>query len=514
MNKKLLYTLGGICFIAVALFGGKVWYEGQIRNKIEATLASLPAPLTAKAERIDVSALEKSVTLTNLVCEYTDESGKLTYSIASLAARGINFDAFKDGVGTTKLADSVLLRDLRVTSPFITASIASHTVSDIRGDYAQIKKATLAVLPELAQAYTSPVFAAERIHFENTFSQLGSLLKAYETLYIGNAVTEKYAYTMAVAQKTVSGIVERATVASYSMQKMGVAAIENITLSIDNAPLAHFDSITMDEATLPSLVNFFAEFEKRTTPSPTMVYEVLGGQPFLIKNLRLKGIHFFEPTDGGEQLFTLDTASFTYDAADSHNMDFVYSGLTVNKKSLVQAELPEEILTRFGDAVTFEGGTTLRMTPQKNDTFTLEYQTRIHSSPLGSTSLSVDITNVTMDTVSQIPHGPIALKGVTLTVTDKGASDILLIVKAKNENKTPEEARADIIAELLSGGESLPNETLKDLVTTVATFIENSGQSLHLELAPVEPLRFAEVQAAIVMEPEKLGITATVAPAQ
>lgn len=517
MNKKLLYALGALCIVVAALFVGKTWHENKIRNRIEAALAALPAPLTGKAERIDVSSLGKAVTLTNLHFEYTGADGKITYTIASATASGIALDAFKSGAGTAKLADSLVLRDVVATAPSVTARIATYTLKDIHGDYSLMLNALVAALPDFVRIYADPDSIADAKEAAPIFGHLGSLIQAFETMSVGNIAIENYGYTIAVVpdEKEIDGLVERISIEGYSLKKMGPTAMRNFTMNAEGAPFLRIDAVTLDEVILPSLAKLFDILAKQPRPGSDLdaMREALGGQPFSLKNLRVTGLGVLSREQNGMEIFTLDTASFGYDAGDVHVMEFDYNGMTFTRELLKQVYMPETALERLGNGITFEGGSSVRLTPREQGMFDVAYRKKAQSASLGESAISIDLENFSLKGLEKGLGGPLALKGFDLTLTDGGASDIVFIVIAEHSGKSPEEARAGCVAKLLEQRGESPNDTLADLVGTLADFIKEPGKTFRMTLAPAQAIRFAELQTAIFVTPEQLGLSASVTAA-
>lgn len=513
MNKRTLSLVAaGIAIvIAAGFFGLKMTYESKVRNAVENFLATLPEPLEATAGRIDVSFLDKSVVISDLAGKYTGKK-LVTFSIAKLSASGINADAFKEGAGTAHIADSLKIENVVYDSDFFTLKIDQYAYQNISGDLQRILNENIRAIPVFITMYADPAYFTSGREQKELFGHIAPLLEALETLSIGGVAMRGYSFstpgdgTVTVAEG-VSG--------KYSLREIENMAFTNIafTPAGSSAPVTLLGTVGIDGAALPSFAEPLKAISQGAAPS-AVFQTMLRGQKLALRNLHMKDMTIRDPENPGHALLTLAGFSFSYAADSSLDMDLGFDGLKIVRE-LLKNDIPEEALALMPDPLSNSGAVKITATEQDGKLDTLECKKiAFKEDTLGNFSQSFAIRDLnTMAFLMGVP-GPAALTSFDLTVTDTGASDVLYTALAAfNENDTPERLRMETIREL-PAPESLPNDTLRELVAALRTFLEKPGGTFRMTLAPASPLALWELQATALTEPEKLGLTVSISPAQ
>ncbi|CAK7011222.1 MAG: hypothetical protein DELT_02092 [Desulfovibrio sp.] len=539
-KRKLPLVIAGLAVLAgVGLFVVKMTYESKIQNSIENFFASLPAPLEAKAGKIDVSFFDKSVTITDITGGYKTENDVVTFSIAKIAAFGINENAAKEGAGVTEIAKKLTVENLLYDSKLMHAKIGSYAYRDISGDFNRIMHECVKAFPIVAAAYTDPEYATSEKKQQQLLGELAPLLQAAETLTVGGGEAKDYTYSIPLADSKALVTIAEFTVGKYSLREMGPMAIKNITCTPEgaSAPLVSLEFLGMDGAELPSFAGLFAAIGQGVT-SPALLKPYLQGQKFALKNLNAKNLTVRNPENLDEILFSLGNSSFSYaatsvlapaggsDAASVgqalsvHDADLHFDGMKIAKILLERGkDLPASVLALMPETFSYSGAVQIKASAKdaNNQSYDLDCKKiALKENSLGEFSLSLAINDLnTMALVMGIP-GPAALKGFDLSVKDTGASQLFFTATAEDkseEGATPASLRAEALKGL-PAPDALPNDTLRGLNDAMRAFIEKPGNTLRITLAPATPLTVTALQAAALAAPEKLGLSASTTPAE
>lgn len=517
MNKRTLsLIIVGIAVLAAGgLFAVKMTYESKVRNGIERFLANLPQPLECKAGKIDVSFFDKSVVISDLTGNYKGKD-TVTFSLAKISAAGINADAAKEGAGTTDIAKTLVVEKAVFDSNLFSNAIDHYAYQDISGDLNRIINETIKVMPALIAAYADPEYATSQKKQMELLGEITPLIAATETLTIGSATIQNYSYTFPTMGKTVVKIAE-GSMGKYSLREMGSAIFKGVAVTPEGSapPLIEVESVGMDGAQLPSFVAMCRALSLDAT-SPALLRETLRGQKFALKNLAVKNLAVRHPQDLGQTVLSLANGTFSYIAENAHDMDLRFDDMKVAKVLMEQGNIPENALALMPETLLYNGALQIKATAKDEGgkVYDLECtKFAISENTLGNFSLSFAFDDLNPLVYIMGMSGPAALKNFDLSVKDTGASDVFFTILAEDEgNATAASLRAQAVSSL-PAQETLPNDALRGLMSAVATFLEKSGNTLRITLAPASPLNLQEFQAALA-EPAKLGLTFMVAPAQ
>jgi hypothetical protein len=519
MNKRTLsFIVAGVVVLAAGgLFAVKNTYESKVRSGIENFLANLPQPIEAKAGKIDISFFDKSVVISDLTVKDKGQDD-VTFSVAKIAATGINFDAAKEGAGTTEIAKTLVVEKCVYSSKLFNSVIDSYAYQNISGDLNRMINESVNATPAIIAAFTDPEYPTSQKKQLEFLSKMTPLIAASETLTIGNAAIKNYTYTIPVNGSKMTVSLAEATVGKYSLREMGNMVFKDTTCSMDGSsiPFVRFESISMDSAELPSFEEMFKAISQGMK-SPTVLRTTLQGQKFALKNLRVKNMSVRDPKNMEQMLFSLDNSTFSYVADSAHDVDTRFDGLKMAKALLAEGGMPEDALALMPETLVYSGAMRIKATARGEAGASYDLNCEkiaFKEDTLGEFSLSLAIDDLNSIALIMGMPGPAALKNFDLTVKDTGASNVLFTVKAaEGENQTAAALRAEAVKEL-PPQEQLPNDALRSLVGAVRTFIEKPGNTLRITLAPASPLNLQTLQSAALMTPDKLGLTASTTPAQ
>lgn len=523
MNKRKVGLIAGVlCLLAVAGgFAVKMQYESKIRSDIEKALASLPQPLSAKAEKIDVSFFDKSVTIANLKATYTmkisvgdaTQTLPMEYAIDRITATGINIDGFKEGAGAVKLLDSLVLVNTRVTSPQAQSYLARNELKDISGDASQVIAGIAKALPAILEVGASPDFELDETGQKEFIAALSGALKAYETVVIGVSSFEDYQSATDLDGTKIEIRLASGQAGKSTIRNMGPFALKGLTVAVDGVQCVAVESLSTGEIVLPSFVGFLDILSGGGAPNPQLLKDMFKGQTFALKNLRLKNLEARHPMMRDAPLFTLDEADFSYVAETAHTVDFTFTKLDVQKAVIAKgAGLPAAALANLPDTITFEGVIQQVATPRETGAYDAECKKMfLKGSGLGEASLSFSIANLNaLAFLMRMPQPQV--KNFDLSLTDAGFSEAAFAVNGLLEGKTSEQARATEVASLRESLEENPETPGKEVIAGMASFLEKPGKSLRIVIAPASPLSLEELETLALTDPAALGLTVTVTP--
>ncbi len=526
MNKrKIVITVVVVCLIAAAgLFAVKWQYESKVRGDIENFLANLPAPLTAKAGNIDVSFFDKSVAISDLKGSYTislqkdgkEEATPVDFAVARILASGINQDAFKAGAGTAKLADSLAVDNVTVTSPIVQASIENYIIEDISADVQQVVDAWAKAFPAMMAA-TLPGNVPSDEEMRALMADYARIFKAYETARVGRMAFTNYKYSLDVDGQKIAVRLASGEAKDYSIRKIGPVVLNTTDVALDGAPFMTVDTISSEEIILPSFVKFL-EIIARDGGSSSLLpqlQEALAGQDFSIKNLRLRNLSVQHPQEKDTLLLTLADSAFSYAAQKAHTMDLTFDKLNTDKKVLLKnSRLPAEVLADLPDTVSLDGVLQTVITPKGSDTFDVDIKKNlVKGQGMGEFSLSMAAENTSpMPLLMGMPSNA-TLKNFDLAVTDEGLSNVIFAINGYYEGNSPEQARAGEVDSLRQELAAESSPVGKMLLEGVINFLEKSGNTIRVVMAPSSPATMAALmQAYMSGSPEAIGLSVTVTP--
>lgn len=523
MNKRKVGLIAGVlCLLAVAgAFAVKMQYESKIRGDIEKALASLPQPLSATAGKIDVSFFNKSVTIANLKATYTMKIGKgdatqtlpIEYTVDRIEAAGINIDGFKEGAGAAKLLDSLVLVNTRFTSPQAQSFLARNEARDISGDASQLIAGIAKALPAILEIGASPDFGLSETEQKEFIAAFSGILKAYETVIIGESSIEGYQSTTDFDGTKVEIRMASGQAGKSTIRNMGPVTLKHLTAAVDGVQWVTLETISMGEIVLPSFVGFLDILSKGDIPDPQLLKGMFKDQTFALKNLRLKNLEARHPMLGDTPIFTLGEVDFSYVAETDHTVDFTFNDLGVPKAVIINGTgLPGAALANLPDTITFEGVIQQVAIPRETGAYDAECKKMfLKGSGLGEASLSFSIANLNaLAFLMRMPQPQV--KNFDLSLTDAGFSEAAFAVSGLFEGKTSELARAAEVASLRKTLEEDPETPGKEVIAGLADFLEKPGKSLRITMTPASPLSLEELEALALTDPAALGLTVTVTP--
>lgn len=509
---------GGLCLAAVVgFFVVKTQYESKIRGNIEGFFASLPQPLNVTAENIDVSFLNKSVTLTNVKGTYTltvNENGgsktiPMVYTFDRITAAGINTDGFRENAGTARLFDSLVLANSRFTSPLAQSAVALYTFENVSGDARQLGTELAKALPVLMAANASPDFAQSEPEQKEFMSRLVGLLNAYETVTIGKSSFEVYEYSADIEDLKIDMKMRSGQAGTASLRKMSSIAGKDIAVTVNDVQVK-MENLSIDEIILPSFVGFFNVLSENAVPDFKKLKDLFADQPFAVRNLRYQNLEVRSPNNGDAPLFNLGDAAFSYEIDSGHAIDVAFNRLDIPKSAVLNAvSIPEQALADIPDPVSFEGVLQLLATPQESGAQDIDCKKMfLKGNSLGEVSLSFAVNNL----IGMPDPSGNEVKNFDLSLSDAGFSEAAFAVSGQFSGKTPEQARAAEVGSLRELLETDPDMPGKEIITGLASFLEKPGKSLRIVLAPPKPLSIGAIQALMLTDPSALGLTVTVSP--
>jgi hypothetical protein len=506
-RNPLLIALG-IALLAVAgLLGLKMWLEDNMRGRFERFLAGLPAPLTASAEKIDVSYLNKSLTLTNLKLTQAGEAGTVVCAVSRVEADGVNLDAFEPGAGVARLVKSLKISGVTYAGPTHEGSAERYVYEDISGDYGQIRQQlsqTFSLLMEAGSLKDDPK------SLQRFAGSLSNILQAAETLTIGKAQSINVVSTGFLGDKKMTFTVASTDAGRNSMREVGPMTISKLGASFDGKRIISLESLSCEGVSLPSFVDFFKVMGERDLDidgkeTLNLLAATLKDQVFALRGLRAKNLVVNVPDEENRVLFSLADMGLNYAAEAAHAVDFTYGGLAVD--TAVIEDLPDTARALLPAVLSFSGGFNAQATPREPGAYDLDCRDASIKEPaLGGFSLSFAVNAVNPTSLLNEGRDRSRWKSLSLSLTDAGFSDVAFSFMPGD----PAAARASAIAELENFGE---NDTHKNLAGAFSTFLEKSGKTFRLSFAPQQALSLRALENLALTAPEKLGMTVSVTPA-
>ena len=526
MNRRKISILVGVVgILAVAVVGVLKWhFESDIRSKIETFLAELPEGLTAKAEKIDVSFFDKSVVITNLNAAYSLSLEGLDYpiSITSSASRviiaGLNRDGFKPGAGVAKLADAFIVEGLNVednSQENIKAAsrTARYSMENISADVASVVAETKKIFPTfMAIIKTSNNNPGEE-DIQKMLQELSGLFKAYESVHAGKYSFTGYQYDVEFEGHKINLTMADGMATDYSIRKIGPTAVNTVKATFNDEEVLTVDSIGLEEIALPSFVKLFEVLAK--DPSPEAVLESLKGQPFAVKNLKLKNLRVTDPTVKGRTIFTMAEQDVNYGVENKALvLNSTISGLDIKKSLFGELfELPESVFVSLPDTITFEGNIEQAIALKDQMLLDLDYKKLfVKGTGLGEASLSFTLSDINPLMLAMRGSDSSTLKNFDFSMTDTGLSTVLFAKEAFENETTPEESRASAVESLRDDIEEETNKVEQEIMAALANFLERTGGTLQFTLNPEQPSSISQLMQSFHMDPEALGLTITFTP--
>lgn len=522
-KRKIGIIIGAVCLLAIGGgFIAKLQFESKVRGGIEDFLASLPPSVSAKAEKIDVSFFEKSVTLTNLKGVYNiplRQEGKETtipmaFASERITATGVNMDGFKEGAGVVKLIDSLTWVNTTVDSAVAKSSIENYVVENISGDFTQVYTSIEKALPALMAASAATDFPASNEDAQRIMGAAAGILKAYETLHIGKSSIKNYTYAVDVNGEKLDMTIEAADATDYSIRKMGPFSMRNVKAAYNGAPVLDMESLTSDEIILPSFVGLFEMLAKDPFPMPSMVQEAFKGQTFAMKNMRVKNMNVHHPMLKDRVLFSLADTNFNYVAETAHTMDFSFNNLNIDKSLLTaQSQLPAQVFASLPETITLEGSVQQVTTPKEKNIFDIDCKKIfLKGTGMGEATLSFAVNDLNLMALAMGMPNRSALKKYDIALTDQGASEVFFAIEGFYDENTAEQARAKELESLRAQIEVEQSQAGKDILNGLVNFLEKTGGTLQIAVQPENPSTLEQLMQAYMMNPAALGLTVTFTP--
>lgn len=524
-KRKIGIAAGAICLVLLAaVFLTKLRYESKVQGEIENFLAALPQPLSMKAEKIDVSFFDKSVTLTNLKGSYTFpmpqgsgmESMPMDFTFGRIAATGVNIDGFNAGAGVAKLVDSLTFADVTAVSPLASSAVERYVMEGVSADFAKVAEEFTKALPALLKAGADKKLQADNEQVRQVMTGVAGILKAYETVAVQKASFTNYKYTLDVDGQKIDMSLDSVEARDYSIRKMGPFSIKNLKTAMNGTAFMEAASVTSDEILLPSFVPLLETFAANPVPSPNLMKEAFKGQTFAVKNLKVQGLAVRHPMNPETLIFSLGDTDFNYRAADSHDIDFTFSNLNIDK-ALLQQEmtLPPQALASLPDIIAIDGVIQQKITPK--DLMSCDVALKkfsLRGTGLGEASLSFAANDINVMAMRMGSPGNASLQKADLSMTDGGLGDVLFAVKGMHSERTAREMRDREVASLRQSLEREETAGGKTLLTGIIGFLEKPGGTLRVAVEPSAPVTLPKLAEGFNTDPATIGFSVTVTPGE
>ena len=522
-KRKIGLIAGGACVILLAvIFGMKLRYEWKVQGAIEDALAALPQPLVVKAGNIDVSFFDKSVTLTDVKGSYTltvpqngaDQSIPMEYTMASVAATGVNIDGFKEGAGVAKLLDSLTITDVAFTSPLAQATIDHYYLEGISADFAQLAAEIQKAMPALMEANAIASYPQSNEQTQKLMHGIAAILKAYETVQVKKFSTNNYAYSLSTEGMKVDMLMGSMEARDYSIRQMGPFSLKDVKASLNGVPFMEMEAVTTDGMVLPSFVALVEELAKTPYPSGDTLQATLKGQNFALKNLRFKGVTLRHPMQQDLTVFSLADSTFSYVAEDAHSMDFAFSNLNIAKPVVIQlARIPASVLAAQPEIISFEGAIQQQTKVKEPGSYDVAVKrAHIKGTGLGEASLALAASNINAMAIMMGSPGNATLEKFEISLTDTGLSDVIFALDGMYSGSGAAELREQELAELREQLEEETSAAGKRILTGIITFLEKTGATLSIAIAPPAPAGVEKLSEAFETDSPDLGLSVTVTP--
>jgi len=529
MDKRKIGLIAGGAFVILlaVIFGMKLRYEWKVQGAIEDALAALPQPLVVKAGDIDVSFFNKSVTLTNVKGSYTltvpqaaspdgaDQSIPMEYTMASVAATGVNIDGFKEGAGVAKLLDSLTITGVAFTSPLAQATIDRYYLEGISADFARLAGEIRNAFPALMEANAIASYQQSREQTQELMHGIASILKAYETMQVKKLSLKNYAYSMNAEDAKVDMLMGSMEARDYSIRQMGPFSLNDVKMSLNGTPFMEMKAVTTDGMVLPSFVALVEELAKSPFPSQSVLQETLKGQNFALKNLRFKDITLRHPMQKDLTVFSLADSTFSYVAKDAHVMDFAFSNLNIAKSVIEQqAGIPASVLATQPEIISFEGAIQQQTKMKEPGSYDVAVKrAHIKGTGLGEASLALAANNINSMAIMMGAPGGAELEKFEISLTDKGLSDVIFALDGMHSGSNAAEQREQELADLREQLEEETSVAGKQILTGIIAFLEKTGATLSVVIAPPTPTGLDQLSEAFEAGSPDLGLSVTVTPA-
>ena len=518
--RKIGIIVGVIALLAVAgAFGVKWKFETDVRNNIESFFAALPQPMSVKAEKIDVSFFDKSVTLTNVASSYVmhirtgekEEALPITGTAARVIAKGVNIDGFNPGAGTVKLLDQLVFENFVTDIPMAKTQVERYEFNNISADFSLVVTEFKKGIPILIASSDNPQEFLDAEVLKKTMRAVADILKATETIHIGSESFTNYAYSLDIDGENMDMLVKSGKAQDYSIRKIHSNTMNDVTFSFAGKQVAVIGNLSSDEIILPSFVKIFEVLAE--DPMPHMVQDALKGQPFAIKNLRLKNLRITHVITQAP-LFALGDITVNYAAEDLHRMNFAVNGLDINKSLLVETlGAPADVLASLPDTITFEGVIDQTIAIKEGYVFDLDCKKIfVKGTGLGEAALSFAVNNINvMASMMGMPNTS-ALQHFDAKVSDQGFTNVFFALDAHHSDITPEESRTTEVESLRNQLAADPDQPGKEILAGLANFLEQPGGTLHIAAKPEQPGTIEQLLQAYLQNPASLGLSVIFTP--
>ncbi len=511
-----IWILVAVLILAGGGYFAKTMIEKKMAGDIETFLANLPAGYSMKAQSIKVDALSKSAVLTGLSGSgKIGESGvAVTLTADSAEASGLNLNAFKEK-GVTTLADSLVLRNLKINGgDLFDAQVGMYQIDKMQGDFVALAEQSVKIW-SIVRAGTNADKAGDKAASKKAQADLMAAFKdpaffaALETVRVGRAATQNYAanFTLPAGKDFKGGkfgfLMDSSEGKDYSVGRCGPAFARGLKVTMNGAPLFSLDEMSVQGMDMPSHKEIMKMGETGDKP-PFKDLRIS------LKDLKLKKLDVVLPTENKDAIsmaafglsFTMDKGSGAL-ALKVDQLDMP-TALLVQDNPIalsVRELLPKRtLLDKDVDVV---------VTGKDKDVADVNIKKANASiKDLGAVAISGDILDIAMAG----GRSDSLLRKLDISVTDQGAMKIIFTARAMMEGADADALRATLVALVEAQRDSLPNETLKSVLTSAAEFLKLPGGTVRLTIAPEKPVSTREARMLMMREPEKLGISSSFTP--
>ncbi len=511
-QKKMNWTLIGlaaILAIAICAYIAKPIMERKMADEIAEALANLPGGFTVKAESITVDAFKESVALRNI--SGSGQVGGKTMTIGADSAEGVglDIDAFKQK-GVSTLAESLVVRNLKLSGAGVDGRVALYRVEKLRGDFAAIAVQTSKMLNVVEAKRAAMGRDAEAVKRANdellAIIQTPEFNAAMGTLYIGLGVAEGYDFRFDLADAGISGlssmrlVMDSSEGRDYSISHYGPVVCRGLKIDLNNAPLLTVDEIGMKGMELPDN-RVLLNMDKADGETSLKDFKMA------LKGLYLRKLDMILPSRGNEKI---GLAGFDLNLALDDKLgllDFKLDKLDLASTLLLAGSpLPPSVRNHLPERLTFGGEGDIVVALKENSMADVSVKKLGARAPqIGSAIFSCEFTDI--DTAGG--DSETRVRSMDFSATDDGGVKTALMLVSAMQGGVSE---AELIAQIEAQRDTLPGKELKDLNMAVTSFLKWPGSTIRVKVAPEIPVTAQEFQLMLLLGPEKLGLSSSFIP--
>lgn len=528
--KKSSWVLGALAVVLLAATCG--WLAIHIvESKTEQAVRDMLAALSASAERVDYSLLNNTLDLDSVACAW--EKGGLSATVEHIRVKGFDsacLDASLNGGELPRVADSLVATGVEITGNFLKTH-SQKSIAEIRleGWYQNLGK--LAAL--YRQAGWSEAFFAEAFRYRL------EMLAGRDSRSVLTGTAQQPAITTSRAMFGLLGPAGSRDVAAQEGRTVSLFAND---VRVEHAfGGSHTERVELHDLRLPSpacasrLAESMIEFLRLNAdgdPGDPLealldLGDAIGGElggdywnstPY--KEIVLRGFTV-KSKDAGTRPHEIRLDEIRHQLSLADPLVF---GLDLNGVHGSWDAMPEE-WQRVGaaflpDGPLMDGSLHLSLRPKRQpSSVTWSTTVRNLGRAEGSFSLELDTNLVEIlnlfenwgaNTAADWAAKNVFLKEAEATYSDQGLAALALTMSALYGGTSVEQEWNDIKAALPVLGEDA-GELGPMLEEAAATMLDRPG-ALRVECHPVQPLSFAQLFMALLLDPESVRLVVKAEP--